>query len=181
MNFKHVFKISLLLLLGFMYLGFKPAAREKAKTDEQVLIELILHRGLVERDKVADYRLFKNKKKFYISRRVYESVFSELDADFVFADYAAERFPKRVGKIKIAALTEEELQKKADKKGDFLYLSISDIKIEGDRAQIGLSLNWKVSKNTKGIIHMSGGGYILEYVKENGQWKFNRELRNWIS
>ena len=62
MNFKPCFKISLFLLLGFLYLGFKPAAKEKTKTDEQALIGLILHRGLLERDKVADYRLFKNNK-----------------------------------------------------------------------------------------------------------------------
>jgi hypothetical protein len=172
----------LFLLVLFGAFGFKSGTDvpEPVKTDERVLIEMILRRGLLEQDKVPDYNLLRDKRLVCLSRSVIGKFLAD-SGGITTTDYGRERFPRKVGSVKILALTPQEIQQLANEEGDFLYLELGNIKVEGNYAEIGLSTSWAVSKHTKNKVYMSGGGYLLVYEKINGKWQFKNTLRSWIS
>lgn len=175
-------KISLLLSLLF-FVSLYSASRtfaQKPAQETPVLIQKILEYALTSENKVPDYNLLKNKNKVVVSRAVINKFQSD-GQDFHFDLYPKETFPEKAGAVKINALPKPEIQMLADRKGDYLYLQIGAISITGDRAEIGISTQWAVSKKTRNKVYMSGGGYVLEFIKENGEWKFNQERIRWQS
>ena len=71
--------------------------------------------------------------------------------------------------LRIQFLTPNEIQRKANKEGDFLFLLIPEIKVRSQCIAITLSNTWAKGKRSKSF-SMSGGVLIYEYRKESGKW-----------
>ena len=169
------------MLFFFMFLFVIPQGfPQKPAQDAPALIQKVLEHALTSDSKVPDYNLLKKKNKIVVSRAVVNKFHSDITS-FHSDLYPPETFPEQIGNAKLIQLSKPEIQILADKKGDYLYLQIGEISVTGDRAEIGVSTNWAVSKKTKIKSYNSGGGYILEFIKENGEWKFNGERRRWQS
>ncbi len=77
----------------------------------------------------------------------------------------------------LTALTEGELQKKADAEGSLLRMSLENLVIAGDTAEIRVS-NWRVISSTdaarpfgpSNLAVLIGGFCELQLRKTGGQW-----------
>ena len=80
--------------------------------------------------------------------------------------------------VRIQLSTPEQIQRKADNEGDFLFLSFPEFKIRKQCIAVTLSNSWAKGKNSKSI-YMSGGGLIYEYRKESGKWA-GKFITGWV-
>ena len=71
--------------------------------------------------------------------------------------------------LSIQLLTPAEIQRKADNQGDFLFLSVPELKVRSQCIAVTLSNSWAQGRNSKSL-YMSGTGFIYEYRKESGKW-----------
>lgn len=81
--------------------------------------------------------------------------------------------------IKLKFLTQSQIQQRADRKGDFLYVSFPYFKVRGMCVAVEVSNTWAVGKNS-GVGYLSGGGYRYEFRKESGKW-IKKSIGGWIS
>ena len=80
--------------------------------------------------------------------------------------------------VRIQFLTPAEIQRKADKEGDFPFLLIPEIKVRSQCIAITLSNTWAQGKNSNAL-YMSGAGLIYEYRKESGKW-VGKYVTGWV-
>ena len=80
--------------------------------------------------------------------------------------------------MRLQFLTPDEIQRKADNEGDFLFLSIPEIKIRSQCIAVALSNTWAQGKNSQ-VEYMSGGGLIYEYRKKSGKW-VGKFVTGWV-
>ena len=145
----------------------------KADTDKKQLIYAILNRALISEKDIPGYLLISDKNKVYINNTYYPELMGSSEMP---KSIDQKEIPLQINNVQLCIKSETELQKIADKTGDFLYLTLGNIEIDGETAKIGLSNNWVVSKKNKGkYALMSGGGYILTYKKVNGKWIYDEE------
>lgn len=90
----------------------------------------------------------------------------------------ADWLPKIEG-FKLLPMTKEEIQNKADKEGDFLYLSFGEFKLEGETVKTSINNTWAVGKNSKNF-YLSGGGKVYTAYKKDGKWMVE-QTGYWIS
>ena len=141
---------------------------EKAVTDRQLLIRVALEWALVDKN-LPDYAALPDPTKVLIS----------LDGEAgggpsIFL--SAAELPTLPG-VTLTALTEEELQKKADAEGSLLRLSLENLVIAGDTAEIRVS-NGRVRSSTDAArpygpsnpAVLIGGFCELQLRKTGGQW-----------
>jgi len=86
---------------------------------------------------------------------------------------------KPLKNVELKLLTKDEIQKKADEKGDFLYLSFSPFRIKGECLLVTLSNSWAVGKNS-GMFYLSGGGNVYLYRREGGKL-VGKSVGGWVS
>jgi hypothetical protein len=80
--------------------------------------------------------------------------------------------------LRIQLLTPDQIQRKADSQGDFLFLSMPEMKIRSQCIAVMLSNNWANGKASKNL-NMSGGAFAFEYRKESGKW-VGKSVGNWV-
>lgn len=80
---------------------------------------------------------------------------------------------------RIEFLSQTQIQKRANREGDFLFLFFPEIKVRGGCVAVTVSNTWAIGKRSR-MIPMSGGGYTFEYRKEAGNWSA-RFVSGWIS
>ena len=71
----------------------------------------------------------------------------------------------------LVLLRPEEIQKKADDQGDFMFLTFNRIEVRGSVVQVVLAntlAKGKDSEKTEG--YMSGGFFNVEYQQISGEW-----------
>ena len=146
----------------------------KADTNKKQLIYEILNRAFIEKKDIPDYNLIKNKKRIYI-------------CDFYLPNFKKRNkitlnkseIPSKINGVEFIFKSEKEIQYIADETNDFLCSTIKHLEINGKKAKIGLSNNWVMSKKNKGkYAFMSGGMYILSFIKVNGRWIFDEKAEN---
>ena len=148
----------------------------KADTDKKQLIYEILKRAVVSTKDIPDYQLIS-----YINNVVYSKFFGGFDKPLESSIERSE-VPNKIGNVQFCVKSKSELQKIADRTDDFLYLTLGNIKIKEDTATIGLMTSWAVSKENKNKrIMMSGGGYVWEFKKKDGTWKFVKAISHFQS
>lgn len=80
--------------------------------------------------------------------------------------------------IKLLVLTPHEIQEKANREGDFLYLLFSQFDIKDSKVVVTLRKVWAKGKASN-VTHMSGGAETYEYRKVNGRW-VRKFLRGYV-
>jgi len=129
------------------------------ESDMAEIIRLSLTIALVDK-RIPDYRLIKDKENIVLST---ENIVRDL-------------VPEMFG-VNLIILEPEEIQLKADREGDFLYLRFTKLEFQNDRnAIVHLDNVWMKSKTSPYI----GGGLAIAYSKESGIWNFT-VLYSWIS
>ena len=133
---------------------------EKAVTDRQQLIRVALEWALVDKN-LPDYAFLPDPTNVLIS----------LDGEpgggpSIFL--SADELPTLPG-VTLTALTEGELQKKADTEGSLLRMSLENLVIAGDTAEMRVG-NWWVRSSTETRQFLSGGFCELHLRKTGGQW-----------
>ena len=146
----------------------------KADTNKKQLIYEILNQAFVKKKDIPDYDLITNKKKIFI-------------CNFYFPNFKKKNriplnkseLPKKINDVEFIIKSEKEIQNIADKTNDFLYSTIKHLEIKGNKAKIGLSNFWVMSKKNKGkYAFMSGGMYVLNFTKINGRWVFDEKSKH---
>jgi len=131
-------------------------------TDRAQLIRLTLERALLAKE-IPDYELLANQEEIILSLK-------NIDPSLV---------PELPG-VNLITMTPEEIQAKANDEGDFLYLEFQEIVASSpDRVSISLNNGWAVAENSK-TGYLSGGGFVIEYVKEGDIWS-GEVIGIWIS
>jgi len=147
-------------------------------TDKKELIYKILKRAVVDKKDIPDYNLIKDKKKIYINNEYYGALQGEEAKKAMLLDIS--EIPPEIGEVSFCLKSKTELQTIANKTSDFLYLSFGELKIDGDIATIGIETGWQPKINSENV-YLSGGGYVCQFIKVNGEWKFDKVLKNWMS
>ncbi len=145
----------------------------KADTDKKQLIYAILERAVVSKKDIPDYTLITDKMNIYVNSISYSKFFGGIDKPQE-NPIDPKDVPTQIEKVRFCVKSQLEIQAIADKTNDFLYLTFGNIEIKGNIAKIGISNGWVVSKKNKGkYVMLSGGGYVWEFKKVNGIWKFH--------
>ena len=125
-----------------------PITRE----DRANIIRLSLEYALVDQE-IPDYGLIQDPENIVLSA-------TNIDADLV---------PTLPG-INLILLTQEEIQDKANREGDFLYIEFTDITVESDtKVTVSLNNTWAVATDSE-TAYLSGGGFAIEFTKTADGW-----------
>lgn len=81
--------------------------------------------------------------------------------------------------IKITLMAQRQIQRTADREGDFLLLSFPEIRAKGNCIVLTLANTWVVGKHSR-TVYLSGGGYTFEYRKRSGRW-VGKLIGGWVS
>lgn len=86
---------------------------------------------------------------------------------------------KDVQGIRIRLMGQKQIQRKADREGDFLYVSFPEVRVGGACIAVTVANTWAVGRHSR-MVYLSGGGYTYEYRKESGKW-IGKFVSGWIS
>lgn len=76
---------------------------------------------------------------------------------------------KGITDIEFKLLSQSRIRQKADREGDFLYVSFPYLKVKGLCIAVEVANTWAVGKDSE-FIYLSGGGNRYEFRKESGKW-----------
>lgn len=151
------------------YFDCEPPNTFEIKTDRQKIIYHLLEKAVVSEKDIPDYGLHKNKTRFYVLDKELISLNKAPHWEYKPIDNAEK--PMRIQNVEFCWKSKEVLQEIANKTDDFLYLALQDIQIQGNKATVKINNNWLTSAKNRGkYIHMSGGGYMLQLIKEDNEW-----------
>ena len=71
-----------------------------------------------------------------------------------------------------------QIQRKADNEGDFMFLSVPEMKVRRQCIAVTMGITWAQGKNSKAV-YMSGGGLVYEYRLESGKW-VGKLVTGWV-
>ena len=86
---------------------------------------------------------------------------------------------KGVTDVKLKFLPQSQIQQKANREGDFLYVSVPYFKVKGLCVAVEVANTWAVAKDSK-FVYLSGGGNRYEFRKESGKW-IRKSIGGWVS
>ncbi|MBU1717420.1 MAG: hypothetical protein KKG70_17640 [Proteobacteria bacterium] len=85
----------------------------------------------------------------------------------------------QISGVTLTLLSPEQIQEKADRQGDFLYLRFKEITVEDSKIIVSLESAWAIGKNST-TAYLSGGGFTVEYHRKDGKW-VGEVTVTWIS
>ena len=127
--------------------------------DKAEIVRLSLQWALVDK-KIPDYRLyFAQMENIVLSTENIEAgVFSQIPG------------------VNLTLLQTEEIQRKADGEGDFLYLRLLQLEVSNTEAKVSLDSTWAVGKDSQEIHHAGYARCDAEYHRDSGEWEINETL-----
>jgi hypothetical protein len=131
------------------------------QADKSAVIKSSLEIALLNKQ-IPDYGLLKDKRNVVLS-----------------TENIPPRFVPKVSGVNLILLSPEQIKRKANLEGDFVFFSFRNIESNGDRISVVLTNTWVKSKNSRKV-YLSGGGMFLEYRKENDKW-VGEVVGSWIS
>ncbi|MCH8896256.1 MAG: hypothetical protein IH927_08355 [Proteobacteria bacterium] len=133
-----------------------------AETRETRILDLAMERALIEK-KIPDHGLLADPWKVVLSDR-------NLPADW----------RPRLDGVEILLLTKAEIETRANRDGDFLFIYVSELSFpESDTASIRVHSMWAKAKDSN-VVYLSGGGFAVIYHKDGDTWK-EASSASWIS
>ncbi len=126
------------------------------------IVNQILEESLVKK-KLPSYGLLPNRKNTFILST------KNIEAGWL----------KPLENINLKFMSDEEIQQKADTEGDFLYISLSELKVKGECVAVTITNSWAVGKNSTKF-YLSGGGTNYIFRKNSGKFT-GRTIGGWIS
>ncbi len=82
--------------------------------------------------------------------------------------------------VAVTLMTPEQIQNKANRDGDFLYLHVQELTAVSDtEATLSLSSTWAIGEDSD-MLYLSGGGFQMRFIKSGEQWQGEVEVE-WIS
>lgn len=81
--------------------------------------------------------------------------------------------------VNLIVLSPTEIKERAQKEGEFLYLSFKEVNIGRFSAGISIDNKWAAQDSKKG--YLSGGGMTIRFHKSLEKWKENDQRQAWIS
>ncbi len=157
------FGIAVLTLLTALACSVSPAAPSASSDDLSEIVEVILDWALVEQ-RIPDYNLLTANQPDIVL-----SIWNIEDADL----------PTLAG-VDYLALTETEIQDKANAEGNLLRLRFNSISVEGDSAEVSINNTWVKAKGSD-VIFLSGGGCQLTLQRIKDSWSIDEQRMCWIS
>jgi hypothetical protein len=137
-------------------------SNNSSEKDKYEVIKLVLEKAIVEKE-IPDYNMIQDKENIVLSTE----------------NINPQQVPRIAG-VNLILMTPQEIQEKANREEDFLYLRFGDIIQSDSKIVISLDNTWAVKKGSQSR-YLSGGGFEIEYEKINGTWKESGEISIWIS
>jgi len=138
-------------------------------TEEQKLIYAILYKICTENG----YSNLKKSNMIYIVDRSLNQESKQNDKNENKYVVKNGDIPHRIDDFKLCLKTKIELQKIADRKGDFMYLDIGKITINSEFGKIVISNWWQAQTNSK-YAYLDGGITEYQFKKIEGNWVFDK-------
>jgi hypothetical protein len=162
-------------VLGVLLLCAVRADAQAVRTDEEQVIAIALQKAIGDRA-VPDYALA--VKKGHLVLRDSAAVASEP----VTMLPITESLLPHVEGLKIDRLPVPKIRDRAEHGEPLVYVSVWKLEVRGSEAFVTVSTGWMVGKKKKqNFIPMSGGGIRMRVVRQEGAWKFDKIVEQWIS
>jgi hypothetical protein len=138
----------------------KQNVEEISTEDKAEIIKLTLERALVAKA-IPDYNIIEKQDSFLLSK---ENLTPEL-------------IPQ-IERVTLVPLTPEEIKELANSRGDYVYyFRFKEFKVEGSKVVVSLdNIPMYAEKPTRMAF---GGGFTIEYVKQDGKW-VGKLITSWI-
>jgi len=104
--------------------------------DKAEIVRLSLQWALVDKN-IPDYRLY----------------FSEMENIILSAENIEASLLLQIPGVDLTLLQLEEIQKRADEEGDFLYLRFLQLEVSNSKAKVSLDGTWAVGKDSQEVHH----------------------------
>ena len=124
--------------------------------DKAEIVRLSLQWALVDK-KIPDYRLY----------------YSEMENIILSVENIEAGLLPQIPGVNLTLLQPEEIQKKADEEGDFLYLRFLQLEVSNSEAKVSLDSTWAVGKDSQEMHHAGYARCNAEYRRESGEWEIN--------
>ncbi len=126
------------------------------------IVNQILEESLVKK-KLPSYGLLTNQKNTFILST------QNIQTEWI----------KPLENVNLKFMNAEEIQQKADTEGDFLYISLSELKVKGECVAVTITNSWAVGKSSTKM-YLSGGGTNYIFRKDSGKFT-GRIIGGWNS
>lgn len=132
------------------------------KHSEKDIVRMTMETALVKQE-IPDYEMLKTQHDIILSTE-------NIDPKII---------PALPG-VNLIMLSQSEIQEKADKEGDFLYLHFKKVQVGMLKSSVSLDNVWIRSKDSKKV-YESGGGLTLWFYNVLGKWIESPARQSWIS
>ena len=149
--------LTVLASIGVACGGSSDESPTSAEADRQELIRVAFEWALLNKN-LPDYGLLPDPTNVLISLE----------------NLPVDDLPTLPG-VTLTALTEVELQSKADDEGSLMRMSLDNLVIAGDTAEIKVA-NWWIASSTETRGFLSGGFCDLKLRRTVGQWTVEDSL-----
>ncbi len=149
-----------------------PTVPEEPRNNRDRFIALALTRAVIEEKDIPDYQLLRNKSRIILSNTTDEGELIEPSA-----------LPAS-DSVRFILLGEEAIQQYADTWGDFLYLCVNQAFVGADTARVDVSTRWAIDtsdRRNESEWPLSGGGYRLEWIRQDSTWTIPEIKMIWMS
>jgi hypothetical protein len=144
------------------------------RDDAERLIAKALARAVIEEKDIPGYDSLPDKNNIVVSSRI-GSRHGGRGKEY----FTAGGLPHSAD-VSFTLLSPEQIEQRAAHRGSFVYVWVDWLEIKGDRGTVSIGVGLSVSRWDPASLGVTGG-YILEYRKVEGDWRFEKVVIGWIN